>query len=95
MEVICARPSSAVFSQGGALESGKQPAGQPAAAVVVNSAIGLAEFRGRRHGAAPNPYCLKTEAARALTSELLVLLRHIYKIARHAFSVKYQKGGKR
>ena len=74
-------------------ESGKQPAGQPAAAVVVDPPVGLAELPGGYHGVAPNPYCLKAEAATALANKLLVF-RHIYKLTQHGFPVKQGKEGR-
>lgn len=80
-----------LFGTGFALsENRKQPAGQLAATVVVNPAIGLAESLGRYHYFAPDQYCLKAETARALANELLVL-RHIYKLARHTLSCKIPK----
>ena len=68
-------------------EDGKQPAGQPTAAVMVNPPIGLVESLCRRHRAALNPYCLKGETAWALATELFVF-GHIYKLARHTLSCK-------
>lgn len=62
-------------------ESGKQPTGQPTAAVMVNPTIGLAEFLGGCHCSAFNPHRLKAEAATALANKLLVF-RRIYKLAR-------------
>ena len=71
-------------------KDGKHPAGQPAAAVVINPAIGLAELLGGRHCTALNPHRLKAEAPGALATELLVF-RHIYKLAQHSLSCKMEK----
>lgn len=54
------------------LKKGEQPAGELATAVMVNAPISLVKFRGGYHCPVPDPHCLKTEAAWALTNKLLI-----------------------